>query len=149
MFKDSFIHQKNTMEALKEELKNCLKQYRELDDQVRQVNKLVYDLREKRKIVELEMGDILKHPYMAQVGVLKLENDGSSVKIQRPGTYCKPWSISKKELQNYIDHYFENARENANRKDCYDFIVQQQKSNAVETDFKFVRNIPNENIENE
>lgn len=137
------------MEALKEELKNCLKQYREIDDQVRQINKLVYDLREKRKIVELEMGDILKNPNLAQVSVLKLENDGSSVKIQRPGTYCKPWSISKKELQNYIDHYFENARENVNRKDCYDFIVQQQKLNAVETDFKFIRNIPNENIENE
>ncbi len=137
------------MEQLKNELKNCLNQYRNLDDQLRQLNKLTYDLREKRKIVELEMSDILKAPQMSQVGVLKLENDNSSIKIQRPGTYYKPWSLSKKDLQNYIDHYFENAGQYANRKDCFDFIVQQQKQNSVESDFKFTRNIQNENMDSE
>lgn len=137
------------MEQLKNELKNCLNQYRNLDDQLRQLNKLTYDLREKRKIVEIEMADILKAPQMSQVGVLKLENDNSSIKIQRPGTYYKPWSLSKKDLQNYLDHYFENAGQNPNRKDCFDFIVQQQRENAVESDFKFTRNIPNENIDSE
>ncbi len=137
------------MEQLKNELKSCLNQYRSLDDQLRQLNKLTHDLREKRKIVELEMSDILKTPEMSQVGVLKLENDNSSIKIQRPGTYYKPWSLSKKDLQNYIDHYFENAGQRANRKDCFDFIVQQQKQNSVESDFKFTRNVPNENIDSE
>ncbi len=137
------------MEELKSELKSCLKQYRDLDDQVRQVNKLVYDLREKRKIVELQMTDILKTPEMSQVGVLKLENDNSVIKIQRPGTYYRPWSLSKKDLQNYIDHYFENAGQYPNRKDCFEFILQQQKANSVDTDFKFTRNIPSENLDSE
>jgi len=137
------------MEQLKNELKSCLNQYRSLDDQLRQLNKLTHDLREKRKIVELEMSDILKTPEMSQVGVLKLENDNSSIKIQRPGTYYKSWSLSKKDLQNYLDHYFENAGQRANRKDCFDFIVQQQKQNSVESDFKFTRNVPNENIDSE
>lgn len=137
------------MEDLKTELKYRLKQYRDLDDQVRQVNKVATDLREKRKIVEFEMVTILKQPPMAQIGVLRLENDNSIVKIQRPGTYSKPWSMSKKDLQNYIDHYFENAGQHATPKDCFEFIVREQKRDAVETDFKFTRNIPTENIESE
>jgi hypothetical protein len=135
------------MEDLKIDLKKCLNNYRNLDDQLRQLNKLVYDLREKRKIVELEMGDILKNQHLAQVGLLKLENDNSVIKIQRPGTYAKPWSLSKRDLENYIDHYFENAGPNPNREECFNFIVEQQKLNSVESDFKFTRTIPNENID--
>jgi hypothetical protein len=137
------------MEELKNELKNCLKKYRDADDQLRQVNKLASELRERRKIVEFEMADILRQPQMSQVGVLKLENDNSMIKIQRPGTYNKPWSLSKRDLQNYLDHYFENAGHSATPKGCFDFILQQQKNDSVETDFKFTRNIPSENIENE
>jgi hypothetical protein len=134
------------MEELKNELKNCLKKYRDADDQLRQVNKLASELRERRKIVEFEMADILRQPQMSQVGVLKLENDNSMIKIQRPGTYNKPWSLSKRDLQNYLDHYFENAGQSANPRACFDFILQQQKNDSIETDFKFTRNIP-ENVE--
>ena len=137
------------MDTAKAELKDRLRVYRSLDDQIRDINKLVYDLREKRKIVELEMADILKTPELSQVGELRLENDNSYIRIQRPGTYSKPWSLSKKDLQNYIEHYFENAGPNPNRRECFEFIVRQQKLNAVESDFKFVRTIPNENMENE
>ena len=137
------------METAKAELKNCLKQYRDIDNQVRELNKSVHELREQRKIVEFEMADILKSPHLSQVGVLRLEDDNSMIKIQRPGTYSKPWSLSKRDLQNYIEHYFQNANQGANAKDCIDFIVQQQKRDSVETDFKFVRNILNENMDNE
>lgn len=137
------------METAKTELKERLKVYRTLDDQIREINKAVHDLRERRKIVELEMADYLKGPYFSNVGVLQIENDSSVIRIQRPGTYSKAWSLSKRDLQNYIDHYFENAGQGANRKDCFDFIVRHQKVNAVETDFKFVRTIPSENIDSE
>lgn len=138
------------MEVAKAELKERLKVYRSLDDQLREVNKVVYDLREKRKMVEFEMADILKSPALAQVGELRLENDNSYVRVQRPGTYSKGWSLSKRDLQNYIDHYFENAGPTANRQDCFEFIVRQQKASSLETkDFKFTRNVPSENIESE
>jgi hypothetical protein len=138
------------MEAAKAELKERLKVYRNLDDQLREVNKVVYDLREKRKMVEFEMADILKSPALSQVGELRLENDNSYVRVQRPGTYSKGWSVSKRDLQNYIDHYFENAGPTANRQDCFAFIVRQQKAASLDTtDFKFTRNIPSENVESE
>lgn len=135
------------MADIKEELKQCLKQYRELDEKVREVNKVVYDLRERRKIKELEMSDILKNPQLSQVTVLKLENDNSTIKIQRPGTYTKPWSLSKRDLQNYIDHYFENSGQAANREDCFNFIVRQQKEDSVANEFKITRIVPNENMD--
>jgi hypothetical protein len=138
------------METVKAELKERLSVYRTLDDQLRDVNKVAHDLRQKRKIVEFEMADILKSPILSQVGELRLENDNSYVRIQRPGTYSKGWSLSKKDLQNYIDHYFENAGPSANRQDCFAFIVRQQKANSLETtDFKFTRNVPSENVESE
>jgi hypothetical protein len=137
------------METTKIELKDRLKVYRDLDNQIREVNKVVYDLREKRKMVEYQMVDILKDPQFSSIGMLRLENDNSTIRIQRPGTYSKSWSMSKRDLQNYIDHYFENAGPTANCRDCFEFIVQQQKQNAVETDYKITRIIPNENLENE
>jgi phage pi2 protein 07 len=138
------------MEAVKAELKDRLSVYRTLDDQLRQANKVAHDLREKRKMVEFEMADILKSPMLSQVGELRLENDSSYIRVQRPGTYSKGWSLSKKDLQNYIEHYFENAGPGANRQDCFDFIVRQQKASSLETtDFKFTRNIPAENVESE
>jgi hypothetical protein len=136
------------MDDLKSELKQCLVKYRDLDDKLREVNKIAHNLRENRKIVEFEMSDILKTPQMAGVGSLRLENDNSMIKIQRPGTYNRPWSLSKRDLQSYIDHYFETAGAAANRRDLFEFIVRMQKENSVETDFKFTRNIP-ENLENE
>jgi hypothetical protein len=135
------------METAKLELKNRLQVYRDLDDQLRQVNRAASGLREQRKMVEMEMAELLKTPSLQGVGVLKLENDNSTIRIQRPGTYTKPWSLSKRDLQNYIDHYFENAGPNANREDCFAFIVQQQKQDAVETNFKFTRTVPNENMD--
>lgn len=137
------------MEDIRNELKQSLKHYREIDDQLRQLNKLVYDLREKRKISEFEIADILKDPQLSQINMLKLENDNSTIKIQRPGTYTKPWSLSVQDLRNYLDHYFENAGAQANKQDCFDFIVKQKKQDSIVHEFKLTRIIPNENIENE
>lgn len=122
-----------------EELRKSMRNYRNLDDAIRQLNKQANMLREQRKIVELELGDILKSPQFQEYNVLKVEDDGSTIKIQRPHTWYKSWSLSKRELQNYIDHYFENAGPHANKKDCFDFIVKQQKENSVAEDFKLVR----------
>lgn len=137
------------MEDIKNELKQSLKKYRDIDDQLRQLNKLVYDLREKRKISEYEITDILKDHQFSQVNMLRLENDNSTIKIQRPGTYSKPWSLSAQDLKNYLDHYFENAGRNANKQDCFDFIVTHKKQDSIVHDFKLTRIIPNENLENE
>lgn len=124
-----------------EDLRRSMRNYRQLDDALRELNKQATTLREQRKIVELELGDILKDPQFQAYNVLKVEDDGSTIKVQRPNTWYKPWSLSKRDLQNYIDHYFENAGPRANREDCFRFIVEQQKRDSVATEFKLTRNV--------
>lgn len=127
-----------------EELRHSMKRYRQLDDAIRELNKQVNNLRQERKIREIEIGDILKDQQFININVLKVEDDGSTIKVQRPNAWTKGWSLSKRDLQNYLDHYFENAGRNANREDCFNFIVEQQKQDAVATEFKLTRFIPNE-----
>jgi hypothetical protein len=135
------------MEQAKQELKVSVRRFRDLDDEIRGINRRVFELREKRKIAELEIADYLKSPMFAQHTVMELE-DGSRIKIQRPQTWSKPWGISKKDLENHIANYFANvARPNA--EECLKYIVQQEKTKSVSNDFKLTRFIRDENIENE
>jgi phage pi2 protein 07 len=122
-----------------EELRRTMRAYRQLDDAIRELNKQANMLREQRKIRELELGDILKDPQFQAFSVLKVEDDGSTIKVQRPNTWYKSWSLSKRDLQNYIDHYFENAGPNANRADCFAFILEQQKQASLADEFKLTR----------
>ena len=84
------------------ELKKRIKEYRELDDELRQLNKVVYDKRDARKAVEMEITEIIKSPSFDSFRKMKLEEDGSTIQIQRPGEYSKPWSLSQKELMILI-----------------------------------------------
>lgn len=92
-----------------EELKTCVRRYRDLDNQIREINKNVGTLRERRKIVELEIGDFLKSPQFSQHNILALE-DGSRINVQRPQQWSKPWSLSKKSLGEHLVNYFAMSR---------------------------------------
>ena len=80
------------------DLKNCIKQYREIDDEIRDLNKQVYDKRDARKIVELEIADIIRDPQFNSIKKIKLEEDGSTISFKRPNEWVKPWSLSQKDL---------------------------------------------------
>ena len=122
-----------------EDLRTTMRSYRQLDDAIRELNKQVGPLREQRKIKELQLGDILKSPEFQAFNMLKVEDDGSTIKVHRPNTWYKGWSLSKRDLQNYLDHYFENAGPRANREDCFTFIVEQQKRSSLADEFKITR----------
>jgi hypothetical protein len=128
-----------------QDLKNCIRRYRDVDNEISVLNKTVYNLREKRKIVELEMGDILKMPMFSNYEKLGLEDDGSTIKIQRPGTYSKPWGLSKKDLEENVKLYFAGTAA-PNAKDCINFIVEQQKQKLVSADFSFSRTLKNDSM---
>jgi len=123
------------------ELKKCIKEYRELDDELRQLNKAVYEKRDARKLVEEEIKDIIKSPTFDSFRKLKLEEDGSTIQIQRPGEYSKPWSLSQKELMVLVSAYFQdNPKPNA--EDLTNFIIQKRKQDLVATEFNLNRTVP-------
>lgn len=129
-------------EALND-LKRCVKQYREIDDELRELNRAVYSKREDRKCVELEMSDLIKLPQFGGIDKLKIDDDGSTIKIARPGTYAKPWSLSKKELKTLLESYFVGGHR-MDAESCFNFIVEERQRALVGKDFDFSRVIPDE-----
>lgn len=125
------------------DLKRCIKQYRDVDNDIRVLNKMVYEKRESRKIVELELVDLVKLPQFSGYDKLKIEDDGSTIKIQKPETYSKPWSLSKKELQSILERYFQETR-TPNSKDCFDFICRDRKAKLVGSEYSFARIVAEE-----
>ena len=125
------------------DLKRCVKQYRDVDNEIRVLNKNVYEKREARRIVEMEMCDLIKLPQFNAVDKLKIDDDGSCIKIQSPETYAKAWSLSKKELEVLINGYFQStSTPDANK--CVNYIVEQRKRALVGKDFEFSRVVKEE-----
>ena len=125
-----------------EDLKNCLKKYITIDNELRDLNKMTFNLREDRKSLELEIGDILKDPRFSEVDKLKIAEDGSTIKIQKPMEWSKAWGLSKKDLQDYLLTFFGSDVQKA--AECYMFIVDSHSKKLVSQEFNFTRNIKND-----
>jgi len=123
------------------ELKKRIREYRELDDELRQLNKVIYDKRDARKLVEEEIKEIIKSPSFDSFRKLKLEEDGSTIQIQRPGEYSKPWSLSQKELMVLVTSYFQD-NPSPNAEGLTNFIIQKRKQDLVATEFNLTRTVP-------
>jgi hypothetical protein len=120
------------------DLKRCVKQYRDVDNDIRILNKTVYEKRESRKIVEMEMCDLIKLPQFGAIDKLKIDDDGSCIKIHRPETYTKAWSLSKKELESLVVSYFQSTQ-TPSSSDCVAYIIEQRKRALVGKEFEFNR----------
>jgi len=131
------------MEEAIRDLKRCVKQYREADDQLRELNREVHEKREARKIVEMELADLMKVEHFRDFKKMKIEEDGSTITIQRPNEWSKPWTLSKKDLKDLLQRYFESTNvQNAEK--CFEFILESQKTKLVSTEYSFSRVVPEE-----
>jgi hypothetical protein len=124
-------------------LKQRVREFRVVDDQIRDLNKQVSTLREQRKTTEVEIANLLKLPQFSAVDKLKIEDDGSNIRIQRPNTYSKPWTLTQKDLKSMITDYFATHL-NHNADDCVNFVIQKQKQSLVAQDFTITRIISTE-----
>jgi seryl-tRNA synthetase len=127
-----------------DDLKQCIKDYRNLDNQRRELNYQVSKIREDMKCKEFELQDILKSPQFTGYDRLRIEDDGSEIKIQRQ--WVKPISFTQGSLQKSLVEFFGDPQK---AKECFDYIVREHKKNSVCTEFKFTRVIQNENLANE
>jgi len=130
------------MEATLQSLKSFLQSYRALDEDLKKINAKAQELRRERKDVEVEMSAILSKPEFDQYNKLEIKEDGSLIKIQRPGTWTKGWSMSKNELMDGLNLYFEKHENTANAEECFEFLVERQKPKMVANEFAFERCMP-------
>lgn len=126
-----------------EDLKSCIKQYREIDDEIRDLNKQVYEKRDARKIVEMEIADIIADPKFSSIKKIKLEEDGSTISFKRPNEWTKPWSLSQKDLKELAIQYFAGAGP-ATADGLVKYIVDTKKQTLVANEFSFTRTVPGE-----
>ena len=125
------------------DLKRCIKEYRSVDDDIRIMNKMLWEKRESRKIIELELTDLVKLPEFSGYEKLKIEDDGSVIKIQKPQTYSKPWSLSKKDLHTVLTSYFSKTG-TPTVEDCFKYICETRKTELVAQEFSFTRIVAEE-----
>ena len=122
-------------------LRKLTRDYRTYDNELRELNTRVYELRDVRKGVELLMTDILKQDQFKDFNKLKIEEDGSIIKIQRPQTWSKPWTISQKELKGLLDVYFDTSQA-PNANECFTYILESKKASLVSDEFAISRMVP-------
>jgi uncharacterized protein YllA (UPF0747 family) len=125
------------------DLKSCIKQYRQIDDEIRDLNKQVYEKRDARKVVEQEIADIISNPQFSAIKKIKLEEDGSTISFKRPNEWVKPWSLSQKDLKDLATQYFAVAGQ-FNAEGLVKFIVDTRKQSLVANEFSFTRTVPGE-----
>jgi hypothetical protein len=123
------------------ELKKLLKEYRDTDDKLRALNDEISKLKDSRKQAEYIITDILSRPSYASFDKLKLEDDGSTIRIQRPSQWNKPWTLSKTNLYTYLKQYFASTQ-GPDADSCYSFVEQQHKRQLVSTEFALTRVLP-------
>ena len=124
-------------------LRAAVMRYKAADDQIRELNKQVYSLREQRKITELEIVDIVKQPAYATFTKLDIREDGSSIKIIKPG-WNAAWSLSKSYLRHYLTQYFQSTgAPTANG--CYNYIHDVHLATLRKEVYAIERVVPSAN----
>jgi hypothetical protein len=87
----------------KENLRAAVARYAALDDELQELNRQVYQRREARSIIEMEIGDILRSPAYSTFNKLSVGN--SEIAVKRPQQWSNPWSLSKGALMRYGTQY--------------------------------------------
>ena len=121
-------------------LRQLTRNYAAYDNELRGLNTRVYELRDARKGVEQQMVEILRQEEFRNFDKLKNQEDGSIIRIQRPQTWSKPWSISQKELKAMLDSYFDSTK-NSNSTDCFNYILTNKKATLLADEFAITRTV--------
>jgi hypothetical protein len=127
----------NTTQIDQRDLVKAVRAFRDCEEELKPLNKQVQKLREKKKLAEEEMSEILKRSVFATLENLELAD--SVVKIYRPGTYSKPFSLGKGDLDTYIHDYFRGIGSKAEADSCFEYIVDRRKKELVAKEFSFKR----------
>jgi len=120
-----------------DDLKSLLRQYRDLDNKVRQANDLASVPREQRKVIESKIQDKFQDPAYAGVDKLVLDDDGSTIRINHQTP--KPWSLSQDDLERHLSRCT-----GTEWKKISDFIISERKKELANGGFSMKRNVKNE-----
>ena len=125
---------------MEEDLRNLrvsVNKYRDVDDRIRGLNKQLQNLREERKIIELEIVDVVKQPEFSTFEKLSINEDNSQIIIKRPTQWNTGWTLSKGKLRDLLFQHFGEGNENAIN--IYNFIVREVRQTSISNEFSLER----------
>lgn len=121
----------------KDELRNLIRKYRELDASIKKINKNLTDMRDSRGELEEAMREIFASPEYSHFHKMDLSDD-SYIRIQRPGEWKKPWTLGKKELGTLLQEFFSSGKP-VSADACFQHIVEAREKASVGDTITFTR----------
>jgi hypothetical protein len=116
-------------------------QYKDVDDQIRTLNRQIYQLRDQRDAVKDRIIHIIEQPGFQRINELAISQDGSKIRIRRPRSWSSAWSLSKSRLQALLTEYFATpGLKSADQ--CYDYIHFNIGASLVQEKFAIERTVP-------
>ena len=116
-----------------EELSNLIKTYCALDDESRDLNSRLIELRTRKNQHEQLLIEKLKTTPATKI---EISADNSYIRVKRPSTWSKAWNMSQKDLHTFITTAYEHCR---TAEELYKFIVEHKKSTLVSEEFAIER----------
>ena len=114
-----------------ESLSNPLRRFVEVNQRLTEVNAEAKYLREKRQNIELTLAAVY-HEHQDLEQKVELSKSRMVFVVKKPGEWKKSWSISKKQLQDYL---LEILPENG--EDVFREINQRIDAKLATTDYAF------------
>jgi len=94
--------------------------------------------REGREVRGVGDERYLKRTAFHGANKLEIQDDGSFIKVQRPETWNKPWSLGARDLQTMLYDYFRTPGPHTSAA-CHTYIVNRKKKDMVAKEFAFKR----------
>ena len=115
-----------------DQLKPVLTKYAEITRRLNEVNTRANELRDQRRTVELDLTALYATTREELPNKIELSSSGMVFNVKRPNEWKKGWTLSKKELKQYLDELLPQHGE-----DLMNEIVRRQEAKMVEKDYGF------------
>ena len=113
-------------------LKPVLSRYADISRRLTDINSRANELRDERRTVELDLTALYATSREALPDKINLATSGMVFAVKRPNEWKKGWTLSKKELKQYLEELVPTRAE-----DLMAEIVRRQEAKMVETDYGF------------
>lgn len=117
-----------------ESLKPVLSQYLDVNRKLSEVNARAIDLRDERRTLELDLAATYAEAQRREPLPDKIELKSSQLifQVKKPGEWKKGWSLSKKQLHDYLLEILPEHGEDVMRE-----IVRRHEPKLTATDYSF------------
>lgn len=116
-----------------DQLKPVMTRYLEVSKKLNDLNAQASELRDERRSIELDLSALYADPRTGELpSKIELKNSHMVFQVKRPGEWKKGWTLSKKQLEQYLNEILPE-----HGPDVFREIVMKHEPKMVGDDFGF------------